>query len=322
MKIGLYDVDSHRFPNLALMKISAFYKMFEHYVEMWKPDEQYDRVFISQIFTQSITPIIENSKEVYYGGSGINLSNKLPYYIEHIYPDYDLYPQFNFALGFLTRGCPRCNHRFCITPIKDGKKSIKVADLNEFWKGQSEICLLDQNLLACKERIDLLQQLVESEATITFDGGLDARFVDDEVVWYLEKIKAKKLQFAWDDPREDMIPKFKMIRSMNLRKSIDICSYVLVNYWSSFEEDLYRVYSLISMGIRPYVMVYDKHEFVKPNGKLRSDVYERYSEDQIHHFKQCQHLQRWANSRSIYKICPKFEDYEPYVKYLQKRGCK
>ena len=76
----------------------------------------------------------------------------------------------------LTRGCPRCNHGFCITPKKDGTCSKKVSDLTEFWNGQKNICLLDQNILAClDERIDLLHQLSDSGATVEFNGGMDVR---------------------------------------------------------------------------------------------------------------------------------------------------
>ena len=37
MKIGLIDVDSHNFPNLALMKISAYHKAHGDDVEWWIP---------------------------------------------------------------------------------------------------------------------------------------------------------------------------------------------------------------------------------------------------------------------------------------------
>ena len=76
------------------------------------------------------------------------------------------------AYGFLTRGCPRKNHRFCITPKKDGCISRKAADLAEFWHGQRKILLLDQNLLACKERMELLGQLAASGAEVEFNGGM------------------------------------------------------------------------------------------------------------------------------------------------------
>lgn len=151
MKIGLIDVDSHNYPNLCLMKISAFYKANGAEVEFVKQGG-YSKVFISKVFTESREPDIQfTAEEIHRGGSGYDLKNKLPEVIEHIYPDYSLYPEltYNKAYGWLTRGCPRMNHAqscggFCITPDKDGCKAVKVADLEEFWNGQERIMLYDQ----------------------------------------------------------------------------------------------------------------------------------------------------------------------------------
>ena len=158
MKIGLIDVDREnrnfkgkQFPNLALMKISMYEKMRGNDVEWWIPLKQYDKIYMSKVFTD--TPEVEtiiNAKEIIKGGSGYDLENKLSNAIEHIYPDYNLYNINDTAYGFLTRGCPRaCD--FCIVSKKEGRKSIKVADLNEFWKGQKNIKLLDPNILAADE---------------------------------------------------------------------------------------------------------------------------------------------------------------------------
>lgn len=118
MNVGLVDVDSHNFPNLCLMKLSSYHKKQGDSVEFWKEDKYYDRVYASKIFTESKLPVIDNAKEVIIGGSGVDLDNSLPYAVEHQMPDYTLYPQYDFAVGMLTRGCPRINHGFCITPKK------------------------------------------------------------------------------------------------------------------------------------------------------------------------------------------------------------
>ena len=157
MKIGLIDVDGHNFPNLPLMKISAYHKQCGDKVEWVNLFEHYDRVYMSKVFT--FTPDFEyciNADEIIKGGTGYDLHNKLPTEIENIYPDYSIYPEYNEAYGFLTRGCPR-NCDFCIVGTKEGLCSRKVANLDYFWNGQKVIKLLDPNLLACKEHIDLLQ---------------------------------------------------------------------------------------------------------------------------------------------------------------------
>ena len=147
MKIGLIDVDGHNYPNLPLMKISAWHKKQGDTVEWYDTwnglFSPYDVVYMSKVFsfTEDYSqPVYAES--VIKGGSGYCISlvdgkevfdkskdKELPYEIEHIYPDYSLYPDFkDTAYGFLTRGCPRgCD--FCHVKAKEGLISHKVADL-------------------------------------------------------------------------------------------------------------------------------------------------------------------------------------------------
>ena len=204
MQIGLIDVDGHHYPNLCLMKLSAWHKRNGDTVEWWNERSWYDRVYMSKVFNEEYSPDIpepQNAGEVIKGGTGyaITLENgrevyhkemdkPLPHEIEHICPDYTIYPEYTkcdeplkhqIAYGFLTRGCPRgCG--FCHVAPKEGRCSTKVADLDEFWNGQGNICLSDPNILACKDAPDLLRQLVESRAKIEFNQGLDARLITEE----------------------------------------------------------------------------------------------------------------------------------------------
>lgn len=147
MKIGLYDADGHNFPSLPLMKISAYHKARGDFVEFAVPLVHYNRVYVSRVFGDEYTKFSDfcfNADEVIYGGTGfaIKIENgkevyskskdtNLPKEIEHIYPDYSLYPEFtkNTAYGFLTRGCPN-NCSFCIVSKKEGRKCVKVANLS------------------------------------------------------------------------------------------------------------------------------------------------------------------------------------------------
>lgn len=320
MRVGLVDVDSHNFPNIPLMKISTYYKNLGNYVEFADVNKEYDLLFVSKIFTESKEPKLPKAKKVIKGGSGYDLTNKLPSEIEHSYPDYSLYSQYtqNTAFGILTRGCPRLNHSFCITPFKDGCVSIKVANLSEFWNGQKKIVLLDQNILSCKDKIELLNQLVASNAEIEFNGGLDVRFINEEIIELLKQMKVKDFHFAWDDPNEKLLDKFALIKEANLKRADQITVYVLVNYWSTTEQDLYRIYSLRKLGFMPYVMIYDKQKFVNTNGRWLKGIENYFSKEQIIHFKVCQHMQRWCNTRQIIKKVNNFYDYEPYKKWLDK----
>lgn len=64
--------------------------------------------------------------------------------------------------------------------------------------------------------------------------------------------------------------------------------YVLTNFDSTMEENLYRIYTLRDLGYDPYVMVYDK----------------------LNAPKEIRRLQRWCNNKIIFKKCPDFKDYK------------
>lgn len=288
MKIGLIDVDSHNFPNLALMKASAYHKQRGDFVEFWNGFDKYDIVYQSKIFSDSQDFIYDtHADQTFIGGTGYGLDNYLPPEIESMCPDYSLYPNFNEAIGFTTRGCPR-QCPFCCVSKKEGCKSIQTADLSEFWRGQKVICSMDSNLLACTDRERILQQYIDSKAYIDFQSGLDIRLVNDGIEKMIAKLKVKMLHFAWDNPNEDLTEKFIWFRKRSSVDERNIVVYVLVNYWSTHEQDLYRIYKLREMGYTPYVMIYDK-----PNAP-----------------KQTKRLARWCNNRFIFRSCDSFEDYD------------
>jgi hypothetical protein len=321
VQVGLWN-DSTKFPNLCSMKISAFCKSTGDQTELFDENHSYDMIFASKVFTESKEPNFGNTP-VIRGGSGYDLHNKLPDHIEHIYPDYSLYPDFKAALGVLTRGCPRLNHAqshggFCITPDKDGCRTKKVADLSEFWRGQDEIYLLDQNLLAAAEKKDLLQQLIDSKATVTFDGGMDVRYMSDEIIEMCRNLRVKDWHFAWDDPKEKLESKFARVAESGILRKDRCGVYVLTNFWSTTERDLHRIYTLRSYGYVPYVMIYDKQKFVHDNGKWKQGVEDRFTVEQLRHFKTCQHIQRWCNNRALIRTVPNFNNYEPYSSWISK----
>ena len=202
MKIGLIDVDGHNYPNLALMKISAYHKAMGDSVEWWWGFEHYDRVYMSRVFDDTYSqdiPAPLNADQIVRGGTGYCISSQLPYEIEHMCPDYSLYPELikDTAYGFLTRGCPN-NCPFCIVSQKEGQCSRKASDLSEWWSGQKNIVLMDPNILACREHMDLLGQLADSGAWVDINQGLDARLLTAENIEAIQRIRIKEIHFAWD----------------------------------------------------------------------------------------------------------------------------
>lgn len=202
MKIGLIDVDGHHYPNLALMKLSAWHKARGDTVEWWEKAGSYDRVYMAKVFDETYSPDTPeplNASEIIKGGTGYGLDNKLPDEVEHIYPDYSIYPELtkDTAFGFLTRGCPRACP-FCIVAAKEGRRSRKVADLSEWWDGQKSIELLDPNILACEDHIQLLEQLAESRALVNYNQGLDIRLMNKEAAEIIGATRVKRIHFETD----------------------------------------------------------------------------------------------------------------------------
>lgn len=302
-KIGLWS-DCHNFPSLPLMKLSAYHKSIGDDVEMYMPINHYDLVYASKTF--SFTDDIDSDSvvqadEVVKGGTGYCISVKdskevfddsknkpLPKEIEHIYPDYSLYPEYRYAVGFLTRGCPR-NCGFCVVGKKEGLCSKQVAELSEFWHKQKEVKLLDPNILACKNHEKMLIQLAESGVKVDFTQGLDIRLTNPDNIKLLNRIKSPVLHFAWDNPKQDLTEYFKRFTQYtNIKSDCNRVVYVLTNYNSTLEEDLYRIYTLRDLGYSPYVMIYQKETAPK----------------------QIRQLQRWVNCRWIFRSVEKFEDYK------------
>ena len=232
-----------------------------------------------------------------YAGIGDIFWEELPQEIEIIYPDYSLYPNTkDTAYGFLTRGCPR-GCAFCHVASKEGKKSYQVADLSDFWNGQKNIVLCDPNILACKDWKPLLQQLIDSKAYVDFNQGLDIRMMTEEKADMLSKIKIKEIHFAWDryEDKDITLPKLKLFSEIKYKgKNPDHSAivYVLVNFDTTPEQDLERIYKLRELGYWAFVMIYNKENCT-----------DRFYKD----------LARWVNNRKIFAVCETFEEYLQYM---------
>ncbi len=306
MRIGLIDVDGHNFPNLALMRISAYHKAKGDTLEWWWSDFiHYDIVYMSKIFSYAYTKDVEeplNADVVIKGGTGYCISLvdgkevfdksknfSLPDEIEHMFPDYSLYPQYDYAVSMTSRGCPR-GCEFCIVGKKEGRCARKVADVSDFWNGQKKIKILDPNILACRDSMELLEQYARTNALCDFTQGIDARILTKEYIEALNACKAKAIHFAWDDMKQSdtvIAGLEKYSRYGKIKDERKKTVYVLTNFGTTMEENLYRVYTLRSMGYEPYVMIYDKP----------------------HAPKETKRLQGWVNNRRIFHSCEKFEDY-------------
>ncbi len=301
-KIGLFDIDS-RIPNLALMKLSSYYKQQCLETEFYSPllHSEYWLIYASKIFNYPHPNDAYLRDDMILGGSGFYFSEKfkknfhvlkkLPKKFDHMYPDYDLY-ECDYSVGYITKGCIRtCG--FCIVPKLEGM-IYKFADLDEFCHDQNNVKLLDNNILAYKNHIDELRNLRNSEKRIDFNQGLDIRLITSENAKLLSEIKRWKglrLRFAFDNLQLKKLIEYKLkiLNDMGITNGC-IQFYVLIGYNTNHQENLKRILFLKEKRIDIFVMPYNK-----------MDPYQKS-------------FARWVNRRFY-----KYQTWEDYVQKVQKR---
>lgn len=287
--IGLFNVDS-KIPNLALMKISAFFKKKGYRTESYSPlfHHDYHLVFASKIFSYPHLNDIYLRKGMIKGGPGFDHHSKLPFKIDHVYPDYSLY-NLDFAMGYITKGCMR-NCKFCIVPEMEGQ-IYKSADLEEFRKDQERVMLLDNNILSYKYHLKELKKLIDSRVRVDFNQGLDIRLITKKNARLLSKIprwKGLRLRFAFDDPNLKKTIEKKLIILNNAGISNGVLQfYMLIGFNTNHQENMMRLDFLKKKKIAAFVMPFDK-----------TDLYQKS-------------FTRWVN-RYFYK-------YQNFQDYLVKR---
>ena len=288
-KIGLYDVDS-KIPNLALMRISAFYKSQGFETELYKSlwHKTYRKIYASKIFNFSSGSRITD--DMILGGTGIDLKTKLPEEIKNYAPDYSLY-NFPHSIGFAMRGC-RFRCKFCHVPKTEGKARANKS-ISAIWTNRSSrfLILLDNDFFGNPEWKDRIEEIIDLNLLVNFSQGFNIRLITEEQASYLSRVKfrnlnctKKQVHFAWDRFKDERL----------IKKGIDICTgagitpnqmafYVLIGFDTTPEQDMYRVKYLRNFGCDPYVMPYDK-----------KDLYQR-------------HFARWVNHKAMFKTCSFFE---------------
>ncbi len=281
MKIALCQIDG-KYPNIPLMKLSTYHKNQGDSIDWFSPFNEYNTIYASKVFTNTPDNLYLPDNTI-RGGSGYDLKTVLPSEAEKAKPDYSLYPAWDKAIGFTTRGCPRkCS--YCIVPKKEG--GIKVTgDIYDFWEGQKKLILLDNNLTAApfthfKKIVD---QLIKENIKVDFSQGLDIRLVTPEIAELLVRVKTfKQIHFAFDHPRYEkaVTDGIKMLINNGVSRS-RLMFYVLTGYDTTIEEDYYRVDLLRDLGVDPFVMPYDKSD----------PIIEAFA--------------AWVNSKAVFKTIPR-----------------
>lgn len=322
MRVGLIDFDG-KIPNLALMKLSAYYKEAGAEVFLNDIPMDVDKVFCSVLFTWNKSKA-QKLKNIYpsieFGGTGWDLYKRLPKDIEECSPDFSLYTTenilqrikggiakkeskikkaetiINAGIGFTSRGCIR-NCEFCFVPPKEGQFH-QVAEIKDILSPKSNVLtLLDNNLTADPHAIDKLHEIRDRNITVDISQGIDVRLITPEIAKALSEVKhLRSLHYAWDLMKfEKQILEGIRILSQYIKTWKQMC-FMLTGYNTTFEEDMYRYKKLEELGVKPYVMPYNKV----------------YTSKKHHCFT------GWVNGR-YHTVCD-FEEYTPWKK-AQRECC-
>lgn len=251
MIIGLHDAEKEHFkhgktfPNYALMKISAWHKTQGDIVEWWNPIMRYDKVYSSKVF--DFTP--DNPylpDDAIRGGTGYRdkpMSYELPAEIDNMFPDYSVYPECDYAIGYITRGCP--NHcRWCVVPKKEGRIRAYREWKDIVRRDTDKLVLMDNNILACEYGISQLEDLIGSGYRIDLNQGMDARLVNERIADIIYRLKwIRFIRFSCDQKSqiEPICRTIELLGEYGV-KPYRIFIYLLVT--SDVEDAAYRVEQL------------------------------------------------------------------------------
>ena len=296
MNIGILAVDSN-YPNLALMKISAYHKAKGDNVEWYTPFNYYEKVYMAKVFsfTEGYRQYIINADEIEKGGTGYDIAKALPVDIDRMQPDYTLYPQIDSktAYGFLTRGCP--NHcKWCVVPRKEGTIAPYM-DVEEIAiNRRNSLILMDNNVLASDYGLKQLEKIVQLKLHIDFNQGLDARLVTDDIAKLLAHIKwTKRIRFGCDTPGQivECERAISLIDKYGYKGEYFFYCILLDDFKESFE----RVNHWRNKGKRfiPHAQPYrelNNHRKILP----------QWQKD----------MASWADKKQVFRSC-EFKDFEP-----------
>ena len=298
MNVALLAVDS-KYPNLALMKISAYHKSVGDSVEWYNPFDRYDRLYMSKVF--SFTPdydyYINNvSGEIIRGGTGYDIHSLLPEEIDMIQPDYSIYPDIDdrASYGFLTRGCPnKC--KWCVVPQKEGNIRPYM-DIDEITIGgmRPYAILMDNNVLASSYGLSQIEKIVYRKYHVDFNQALDARLVTDDVARLLSQVKwIKRIRFGCDTTSQigHCADAIERIRQYGYKGEFFLYCILL----DDIEEAYHRIecWKEHEGKVLPFAQPF--RDPYNPN-----QIIPQWQKDMAH----------WADRKELYMSCD-FKDFEP-----------
>lgn len=289
MNIALHDSDYTGFPNYALMKLSAYHKAQGDHVEWWIPMVKYDRVYSSKIFTFSPEdPMLP--PDAIKGGTGYGIMDELPPEVDAMFPDYSLYPDCDYAIGFITRGCIR-KCPWCIVPKKEGAirayrnwREVKRPDCRD-------VVFMDNNVLASEWGLEQMEDMIGENVRIDFNQGMDARLIDSDVAEIISKLKwirFIRMSCDTDAMLDTVLEKVDLLKQHGV-KPYRVFVYLLVQDIKSAE---HRALALRNAGVDVFAQPY------------------RDFENKIEPTKQIRDFAQWVNRKPIFNSTDSFAEYD------------
>lgn len=274
MKIGLYNLEPH-IVNTAMMQVSQYHKQKGDTVCEYKPlyHNEYDKVYAFSIF--DFTPKDYVRPDMTRGGTGFDIQSRLPSEIEECDYDWSLYPHCEYSILWFSRGCIR-NCPFCVVRQKEGYiHPVEPKNLNPNGKW---VRVQDNNFFANPNWRSAIDYLVELGQKVDLQG-VDVRLFNREQGEALQKLKFKfPVKIGWDNPRQNIDDKIELM--LEYLKPNQIECYILIGYWSTEQEDVYRIEHIWdNYQIHPFVMPYNK-----------KSAYQRG-------------IARWCNNKFVFKSC-------------------
>lgn len=305
MNIALLDVDGHHFPNLALMKLARWHKTHGDSVEFYDPlFGRYDRLYMSKVFTHTYDYAfpVTNACEIIRGGTGYDITTRLPHEIDHMQPDYSLYSNLidsHTAYGFLTRGCINACP-WCVVPRKEGLIQPYM-DVDEIAiEGRDRLILMDNNILACDYGLAQLDKIASRGYRVDFNQAMDARLVTDEAAALIARIRFQPfIRFGCDT-----------------RAQVVACATAMerIDYHSGRHRQ-YLLYTMIHGSIQE---CYERISF------WRQPQYLSYvrcqSQPMLDFSKTQQRIPQWQRDMARWSNCRKIYGSTDFKSYMPRKG--
>lgn len=267
--VHLYDCDKTRFPNLALLKLSAWHKSKGDDVFWNAPLFPANKNYSSRVFSWSDSPPPGD----YDMGGWVDSKKTLPDEIEHTCPDYE---GLDYSLGFLSRGCIR-KCLFCIVPEKEGEIRPH-SEPQEFIRHKKAV-FMDNNWLASPRWVSDFEWLSQNQIAVDFNQGLDARLVDEGVAKRLAGLRwGRCVRFACDSKtmKNPLAKAVRLLRAAGYKGEVFV--YVLV---VDIDDAYDRVEFCRGLGCDPFAQPY--RDF---SGRISGEA---------------RNFARWVNHKAIFK---------------------